>query len=104
MKSKIFNYFIVAGLAIMLCSAILEPQAQKIQGKMYSLDKSLGSGGFIPHGAAVPHTNSFGDYLPYIGGVSAGVGIGEKLIRMIRWMIQGRATRKLLRRRLGEAQ
>jgi len=86
MRSSIFSYLLVAGLVVLLCSAVFEPQPQKVQGKIYSLNKSLGGGGFIPPAAVIiPKTNALVDYLPYIGALSAGIGIAEKLAKLIGW-------------------
>ena len=86
MLSKIFTIILIAGISIMVVSLYTQPS---IDMAKYELNKSL-SIPMIPGGTAAPlaaiPSKTFADYLPYIGGVSAAVGLAEKLVKLFKWL------------------
>lgn len=83
MRSKIFSYLLVAGLTVLVCSAVLEPPPRMSPGSIFEVP--LG-GGF--KSGSIPQGNFFATYMPWIGLVSAMVGIGEKAFRLIDWLVK----------------
>ena len=82
MSSKIFTIFLTVGLSVMIVSLYTAPSADI---KMYEeLSKSL-SGSPSVYFAVIP-AKTFADYLPYIGGASAAIGLAEKILKLFRWL------------------
>jgi hypothetical protein len=81
MFSKIFTIFLVAGISILAVSLYLQPTEGTV-----SYDALLKSQKLTAHVAVIP-SKPFADYLPYIGGISAAVGLGEKFLKFFMWFI-----------------
>lgn len=86
MSSKIFTIFLTAGLSVMIVSLYTAPSVDiKIHEE---LSKSL-SGSPSVHFAVIP-AKTFADYIPYIGGASAVVGLAEKVVKFFKWLFSKR--------------
>ena len=82
MSSKIFTILLTVGLSVMIVSLYTAPSADV---KLYEeLSKSL-SGSPSVHFAVIP-AKTFADYLPYIGGASAAIGLAEKIVKLFKWL------------------